>query len=191
MNPKQVAERINLPIKFWPGQCFGVASAMVEKGVVEGKAVYGHYFGFISDDCEQFVGRAFTHHGWIAQGDTIIDPTRWVFEAVEPYIYEGSRNDRGYDEGSNRLREMMMKPPPDFDEEQKAYTLPEGEIRAFAKTMLGSDRDVACAVQVMWLSNLPLNALGDMALPVFEWVADEVGFPGFIPIDNRMSILGR
>ena len=37
-------------------------------------------------------------HTWIEKLDgTVVDPTRWVFEGVWPYIYEGPRD--WYDKG--------------------------------------------------------------------------------------------
>lgn len=191
MTPEQIAKKIDWPLEKWPGNCFGIATQMVKAGIVDGKAVYGHYHGFISDDCEMFAHRQFTHHGWIINGDTLIDPTRWVFENVEPYIYEGPVDDEDYDFGGNRVRAMFLRPPPEFDTEHKTYPLPPGEIRAFAQLMLGTEKEIATGPQVMWLANLPLDMLEDMAESVFKWIADDVGIPGFIPYDNRMFILGR
>ena len=89
---EEVAKAINLFPEDWKGKCMQIASAMVEKGLVEGVVVYGHWIGpFASGTI--FSDRAkmgFTHHGWVSTpGNKVIDPTRWVFENVEPYIFQG------------------------------------------------------------------------------------------------------
>lgn len=188
----EVAKRIKWPLKTWPGNCYGVACAMLKAGIVRGRPTYGHYHGFISPLSIPFGHRSggFTHHGWITRKTTIVDPTRWVFEACDPYIYIGPKDDEDYDMGGNRVRHMIMRPPPEFSTQYKSYTVP-GHLLPFAKMMLKYDSDVICGPQVMWLANLPLDMLGDMAKPVFEWIANDVGIPGFIPMDNRLYILGN
>jgi len=190
LTAQQVAKAIKIPVKKWPGRCHEIACAMLKAGLVEGKDRYGHYFGPIADDCEKFGGRAFTHHGWIESGDKIIDPTRWVFENVDPYIYIGPKDDPDYDFGGNRLRKMMMKPCPPFDKAHKVYKLPD-HLKAYCQLMIGTDRDEVSGAQAMWLANLPLDILDDRAEPLFRWIAEGVGLPGLIPMDNRMEILGK
>jgi hypothetical protein len=89
----KVADDIDFPVKEWPGKCYQVASALVEAGVVDGEAVYGHWTGPINPTSPVFGDRAdlgFTHHGWIVMEDgTVVDPTRWVFENAKPYIFIG------------------------------------------------------------------------------------------------------
>ena len=189
LTPDAVAGAIGIPVCRWPGNCHLIACKMLEHKLVRGKSRYGHYHGFIHPD-SKFGGRQFTHHGWIERRTTIVDPTRWVFECAEPYIYVGPKDDDDYDFGGNRLRQMMLKPPPPFNAKYKIYTVPK-PLRLFVATMLGRTEPEICAPQVMWLANLPLNYLEDKATPLFEWIADDVGIPGFIPIDNRMEILGR
>lgn len=83
---------LDWPTEQWRGQCYGVALALVEAKLIDGRAVYGHYYGPISPTSNPFGARAGTsfptHHGWIVTPDgQILDPTRWVFEDREPYIY--------------------------------------------------------------------------------------------------------
>ncbi|CAE7860163.1 unnamed protein product [Symbiodinium microadriaticum] len=158
----------------WPGNCHAIACMMLKSGIVRGRATYGHYHGFISELSEPFGSRAggFTHHGWITRKKTIVDPTRWVFEACDPYIYVGPKDDEDYDMGGNRVRHMIMKPPPDFDKKYNSWTVPR-HLLPFTQMMLNFESDVICAPQVMWLANLPLDMLGDMAEPVFKWIAEE------------------
>lgn len=79
---------------------------------VQGEVRYGNWMGPIHPDCPEFGGRPFAHHGWVEKADgSIVDPTRWVFEHVKPYIYEGP-NDH-YDAGGNEIREARIgsRPP--------------------------------------------------------------------------------
>lgn len=84
---------LDWPTEQWRGQCYGVALALVKSKLIPGRAVYGHYYGPIARTSNPFGARAGTnfpvHHGWIIMEDdeTICDPTRWVFEDREPYLY--------------------------------------------------------------------------------------------------------
>ena len=96
LTPAVIAKAIKLPVLQWPGRCFEVACAVVGAGLVpEGRAVYGHWTGAVSPDAPVFGKRstqAFQRHGWVVTPDgTVIDPTRWVFEAALPYIFEGKK----------------------------------------------------------------------------------------------------
>lgn len=97
----EAAKKIGLPVEQWPGKCFQVATAFVNHGIVQGHAVYGHWRGKIDPHAPVFgerAGHRFVHHGWILQDDgTVVDPTRWVFENVEPYIFVGQDDDDGLD----------------------------------------------------------------------------------------------
>src|SRR3972149_592249 len=57
--------------RIWIGSCYGVASGIVDKKLVRGKAIYGHYRGPISKDSYWRDRRklGFVHHGWIELPD--------------------------------------------------------------------------------------------------------------------------
>lgn len=72
-------------------------------GVVTGHVRYGFFWGKVAE------GSPFDHtsplhrHGWVELPDgRIWDPTRWVFEDVDPYIYIGDSDD--YDPGMRKVR---------------------------------------------------------------------------------------
>ena len=44
-NAEHIASRIRQPLNTWPGNCFAIATAIVEAGIVNGRAVYGNYYG--------------------------------------------------------------------------------------------------------------------------------------------------
>lgn len=189
MNPQDVADEICIPVDNWPGNCHAIAIAMIKHEVVEGKAMYGHYHGYIDKD-SIFGGRPFTHHGWVVRADDIVDPTRWVFEGIDPYIYIGPKDDDAYDPGGNRVREMFMRPAPPFVPTQNLYELPK-HIAPLAQTLLNYYETTVCAQQAGWLAALPLGMLGDQVEEIYRWIIDDVETPGFIPIDNLRAILGE
>lgn len=86
----QIEQAINMPAETWKGQCYAIACMMLKADLVKGRAVYGHWRGAIHQD-SMFAARAdqgFTGHGWIETDEgEIIDPTRWVFEAKDPYLF--------------------------------------------------------------------------------------------------------
>ena len=94
---------IGIPAKEWAGRCTEVADKLQKSGLELAKettAHYGHWTGPIHSK-SRFANRPVTHHGWLQKGETVIDPTRWVFENNEPYIYVG-KNDH-YDDGGQEL----------------------------------------------------------------------------------------
>jgi len=96
VNVKLVAKVIGVRTSKWLGNCYGIATAMIDAGLVPGGvAVYGHWTGPIART-SFFAARrdyGFCQHGWIVRDDadhTVIDPTRWVFEDRAPYVYVGT-----------------------------------------------------------------------------------------------------
>jgi len=81
----------------WVARCYEISCRIVEAGLVDGEAVYGHWTGDIAPG-SHFSDRGkrlpFVQHGWILLKDgRVLDPTRWVFEKVEPYLYIGEEPD--------------------------------------------------------------------------------------------------
>ena len=103
LDANRIAERIGVELSDWPGKCYAVACQMLKAKVVKGRPAYGNYHGPVVAS-SMFFGKTVVRHGWIERADgMIVDPTRWVFEGVEPYIYEGLPS-MEYDEGANLLR---------------------------------------------------------------------------------------
>ncbi len=80
----------------WVARCYEISCAIVRAGLVKGQAVYGHWVGRVSRK-SHFANRRhlpFIPHGWLLLEDgRVLDPTRWVFEAVAPYLYVGEPPD--------------------------------------------------------------------------------------------------
>ncbi|MCP4427241.1 MAG: hypothetical protein GY803_22360 [Chloroflexi bacterium] len=103
-----VSAVIGLAPSKWAGQSYATAVALVRHGLIKGTVRYGYWLGPVAPE-SPFFGRPIISHGWVDLGDDhVCDPTRWVFEAVDPYIYEGP-NDH-YDFGGNYLRALIGNP---------------------------------------------------------------------------------
>jgi len=195
----------NLDLNRWKGNCYCIASKIVNEDVLmtDCRAVYGHYLGPVSSK-SIFKSRRnmpFINHGWIvlSNGD-IIDPTRWVFEAKEPYIaFMDSMDDVAideYDEGGNEWREANMSPAPLYrkDDRQFPFTMKDFDKldgRTYVLSLLGDKREnikEICLDQIFWLANLSLDILGIHVREIYAYIVgmDQVSF---IPIDNKMKIL--
>jgi len=130
----ELTRRSGLLPKEWPGKCFQLASCLVEHKIVIGVAVYGHWRGPVVKNSLFGRGAPFVQHGWVKRGNMyqgIVDPTRWVFEGKEPYIYIGP-NDH-YDEGGNKFRQGGMVGAPSYDPNDAPQQLKRLPLRAWKR----------------------------------------------------------
>jgi hypothetical protein len=198
---EQVERAIDMKTSCWAGQCYGVAQALVNARILPGRAraVYGHYRGTI-DPKSMFgshQGHGFCRHGWILIDDApgqlrriLLDPTRWVFESVDPYLYWADvlAGHDDYDEGGNVLRHALRRPAPRFDSKKPAGLKLPRRTLAFVEEQLGDQRGI-CRARALWLANLTPSELGEHAKPLFRaLIAANHG--SYIPIDNRRAVLG-
>ena len=191
------AEMIGVPLDQWPGNCYAIACGLVKHNLIAGEPVYGAYWGMINPT-SRFANRiqcGFCHHGWIqnVEDGEIVDPTRWVFLDCKPFMHSTSLDDADYDAGSNRVREMFLRPPPEFDPTQETkFSIPT-ELRPLLKNVLGDEYeagDRVCLAQAQWVASLPTHFLGEQVKDVYEWVAGH-GWKALIPIDNQYAVLGQ
>jgi hypothetical protein len=182
------------PTERWKGNCHGVASALVEKKLVKGSAVYGHWLGPIAENSffAPRRGYPFVQHGWVLMPDeSIVDPTRWVFEAVDPYIFHGE-NGGLYDEGGNDFR-MQMIGMPRYDPNDKLFQIPkrvmDTKTWAFVEEILEIDSQgdqkpgTLSRNQLYWLANLAPSILGEHQAGVYGAIK-KLDRLALIPIDN-------
>lgn len=184
------AEAIFGPAKSWEGRCYEMACAFVNKGLVKGVPVYGHWVGWIADNSifSNRKGVPFVQHGWINLSDgskRVVDPTRWVFEGVPPYIFLGE-NLGEYDEGGNKWREAMRRPPPEFNPESQRVPLLFGDkaVKDHVNSLLGGPPWYTMEM-LFWLANLPFQDHGKYVVQVYEAIC-EAGESVAIPWDNRV-----
>lgn len=190
----EVVTAINIPLSRWPGNCTGIASAMMEAGLVDnGYLQRGHWVGPVAKG-SHFYGKPIIPHTWIEMNDYIIDPTRWVFEAAQPYIWVGE-DMACYDPGGNLLREMIMNPCPPFNPNLKHVELPLDKVCAsyvlnwLQDAGMPTEAGVITSVNhCFWLANLPLQHLGPIAKPLYEALI-AANFKASIPIDNYRMVM--
>jgi len=123
----------------------------------------------------------------------IVDPTRWSFENVKPYIFRGE-NKGEYDRGGNVWRGKNIRPPPAPSGSGKhslLHTFPTNRSRVAAAMLLDlpfSERyDLLSLAQIVWLSNLPITMLGVCAKEIYQGI-EKIGLRAAIPIDNRYAV---
>lgn len=176
----------------WEGQCYRLAHAASK--LVKGRPVYGHYTGPVNEwgYWGDRAGLPFQQHGWVQLPDgRVLDPTRWLFEGADPYVYIGS--DEDYDEGGNVFRSLLMKPPPRWGDEKRTVELSfSGAAAKAVRSLLGPEevRGSGGVVkmnlgQAMWLANLPYDILSPHQKEIYDALIEK-SLAAFIPLDNRL-----
>jgi hypothetical protein len=190
---ERVAQKLHWPVEKWPGNCYAVALAMLEKGIAKGEPRYGHWLGPVEPGTMFYEKGRVVRHGWIeTHNKHVIDPTRWVFEGKEPYIYQAPDFEGWYDAGGNVFRESTHghRPVPAFSHAGGWFDSPP-DLRPHLRALMAP---VPCLKvsrdQLAWLANRPLPRLGAHARPVFRWIL-ELKLGALIPMDNREMVLGR
>jgi hypothetical protein len=199
----KIGDIIGRPPERWKGNCYCVSLRIVNNKIIDDdcRAVYGHYMGSVSSksffkNCRKM---PFIRHGWIllSNGD-IIDPTRWVFEAKEPYIAFIDRDDdiaEEYDEGGDEWRKALETPAPPYDKKDRQFSFTVEEFdkldgRGYVLDLLGDKRKEVkeiCLDQIFWLANLSRDTLGNRVREIYAYI-EHVGCFEFIPIDNREKV---
>lgn len=194
----EVADAIQIPTSDWIGNCYLIAHKIVESEIVDGRAVYGHWLGGVATMAPAFASRGrnpFVAHGWIRLPDgRVLDPTRWVFEAADPYLYVGTPG-RCYDEGGNEWRMASMRStPPPYDTEGKDIPMQEvfdafGHHALSVLGILGGPSPNIQVRHIFWLANRSPESYGVDPEPIYRGIV-ALGHEGFIPLDNHKRILG-
>lgn len=181
-------EAVAGPASDWEGSCYAIACRAAK--LVNGQPRYGHWLGTVNPNgyWGPYAGAMFQRHGWVKLDDgRILDPTRWSFEAVEPYIWLGA-NDGTYDAAGQQLRRAFRRPPPGRDADDQWVTLCVGRDCALALNKLLQYPSVEARFnkhQLFWLANAPLDDLGVHA-PEFYGALMDCGKIELVPIDHRI-----
>lgn len=197
MDVSIIADIINIPTQHWAGNCTRISQAFIDFGVAVGEVMRGHWLGPIATN-SRFYGRSFTQHSWIETCDsTIVDPTRFAFEGVEPYVWHGDYSENYYDKGGNIIRSMLLKPCPPYNVAEREVTLVLNDVETeYIKEWIDDqgfntlDGYVVSSSIAFWLANLPLTKLGLIAKSLYIALS-AAGLKAAIPIDNYRMVMKR
>lgn len=193
----QAERALGEPARKWAARCYEIASRIVEAKLCPpgSAAVYGHWLGPVAPGShfDRGIRLPFVRHGWVLLPDgRVLDPTRWAFENVEPYLYTGP-NDH-YDEGGSQWHNSRQGTAPSFDPNAHAFDLDiDLHTKTFLKTLLPSTLTnlsgqlVVDIHQLMWLANTDPRKLGVHAPTIFRAICT-AGQRALIPIDNLRRV---
>lgn len=173
------------PRESMPSNCYAAACALVDLLGNGARAAYGMWSG----QDVRHPDRDFHRHGWVVHDGRILDPTRWVFEGKDPYIWKGAESSRDYDEGMERLKQAICgdRPPPARDPKEMKFlahwTL---ETESLLKDLFEDDRDLCWMYlgELFWLANLTPKVMRPHIREIYDYLK-EIGQSVLIPIDYR------
>jgi hypothetical protein len=197
LDVREWERRIGEGAESWKGRCYDIATRGVACGLVPGVAVYGHYLGAVHAD-SMFAPKAwvgFQRHGWVrAAGGVLYDPTRWVFEAVDPYVFTGKADAcREYDEGGCGVRQQFRQPPPkmvsgyakNWDVVMRPDLSPNDT--ALLGCLIG-DGEGFTRARLYWLANHGPEELGEACKPFYRWLRENK-MQSAVPADNWRRVM--
>lgn len=164
----------------WHGRCTTLAHHAAK--LVGGHEVYGAYHGPV-DACGYWKDRLFQRHGWVLLDDgRILDPTRWSFENVDPYIYVGDAAD--YDEGAQDVRKMFRSACPDTHGREIKFSIPH-EAAVAIEMLTGMPLEKITFDQIFWVANTPYDELVESGSvgAVYDLLIQNK-LAALVPIDN-------
>ena len=181
---------VGSPATSWMGRCTEISDKLAD--AYRGEAVYGHWVGPV-DDASPFAyaqSTGFAQHGWIEMPDgSVVDPTRFAFEMVAPYIYVGASD--YYDRGGNAMLARLNGLPPE-DPDDGNYcplTLPSAAAHVVFAMTGWSDPAALAWIQVHWLAHVSPQVYGEHAKEIFSAIRD-AGEAAMIPFDNWRWVMG-
>ncbi len=179
---EDIENKLDLPTEHWHGKCTLIAH--YAHWFIGGHEIYGKYQGPIDEDGYWENRRALpNNHGWVLLDDgRILDPTRWSFENVEPYIYIG-KNDDDYDEGGNNMRAAFRQPCPSARDGRPANMKEVVASAPLFERLTNAPFNEMTIEQALWVANTPYDELDFAVASIYETlIANKMG--AFIPIDN-------
>ena len=176
------------------GNCGAAAHILVDMMGPPARFAYGFWVGENkSKSSKLHKGDGPHRHGWVRRGPWIIDPTRWAFEDVDPYIWFGeAATSLEYDEGMRAFRGDFSREVPDRDDsEERDETGWDRDqlLSGLLPILFGEPRDWSRMTrsEMFWLGNVPperLETFGPKVLIHLYEEFEKVGQRVLIPCDN-------
>jgi hypothetical protein len=181
-------------INKWPLNCYAVSCNIFKYiNIQNAVPVYWKWFWFVSkySPFDNWV----CNHWWIEFVDEnnkiiIIDPTRWVFEWLEPYIYvwyNSSEYDRAWQKFQMLMRENWFKEIPLFDmnKDKKIEISFWKEIDDFIyKNIFNEKYNFYFMKNIFYLANTPIVNLQPYEKIIFH-ILIEKWYSSYIPEDTK------
>ena len=159
----------DLPVRKWHGLCRKMAAA-THSIIKTGRWVWGDYLGLIDKNGyygERSKLNRIIGHAWILLDDErALDPTRWVFEHVDPYIYIGNADD--YDEVGNDFRTLFNRSCPTADKGRLVNLKTSASNAALFERLTTTPFDKLTIQQLAWIATTPYDELGSNAVLIYE-----------------------
>jgi hypothetical protein len=198
-NVQWVARRIGIPLDEWPDREDMVAYQVSHVFEI-GSYADGHYLGLVDPDAPRFGVNSklpMQGHSWIELPDgTIVDPTRWVFENVEPYVALIAPTDarhHDYDVTCARWVEGIYRRRPEPSDERQVGLLlpfnPRADICLLLDLKLEGAEYPECVLRVsheqaVWLAELPPNVLDPLVVEQLYGALMAAGMRDAIPLEQ-------
>jgi len=180
-----IEKAVDLPASEWHGKCTVISQAVVQLDLVTGDAVYGHYRGPV-DHKSFWAARSvcgFIQHGWVLlQDGRVLDPTRFSFENVEPYIHIGDA-DPDYDEGGNIWRAASRMPRPEAGGKPAGMKAESQIIEELFEHLTDTPFSKITWAQAHWVATLTPEELDFSAADIYKTLKDN-DLKALIPHDN-------
>lgn len=207
MNPSELTlddcELVAGPAATWVGRCHEVADAVNRRLKLGLYLAYGAFRGCVRVTSPLYrPGLSWARHGWLEASDgAVLDPTRWVFEDCEPYLFRSQpgrvemyRDLPVYDAGNDVLRQYLEKlrdvPGADAHEKIVPLRVDDQATVEMIRLMFGCAPGELNLMQVAHLANASRHSLGQHARAVFAAIC-AAGHRTLIPVDNYDYVLGR
>jgi hypothetical protein len=163
--------------------CFAVSTVLADllkdKGI-NARAVYGMWRGY----CVEKSMSSDFRHGWvIIDNKIIIDPTRWVFDGVDPKLFRTTTKNIQYDEGMVRFKNQFRTPFPAKEKNERIIDFNwSSNVLNFFRDITGKDCSSLSVRQALWCCNIPYTSHGSLLNEVYLEFQNK-GCLSFIPID--------
>ena len=179
-------------INKWHSNCYAVSEAIYKYIDIDWlELVYWKWNWFISADSS--FDKWISNHGWLEfrlwKSTIVIDPTRWVFEWVEPYIYINMISSE-YDRAAQKFQAMIRWnkvtsiPKPEVNDKIKEISFWK-EIDDFLfNNLLKWKYNYYTVRNIMYIANTPVVDLKPYEKEILE-ILEEEWFDAFIPIDTK------
>ncbi len=182
---------VEAPASEWKGRCHEVACVINRVLKLGWEECYGAYLGPVAPGGFFDSDRPIHRHGWLLSPDgRVFDPTRFVFENRDPYLYF-EHNDTDYDFGMERVRlgfriASGRRDPPEFDPKAETFVLDLSDPDAILYvTELFGNYPTLSFDQLLYLANLGPSEMSVSVARALHLEIERLGQGALIPFDFR------